>query len=158
MKALSVKQPWAYLLFGPKDIENRNWAVGRSPHHGPYQSQQANFSLALPSRIYIHAGKSKDEMTKETIAFILRRLDEKEAAYFMIHYEKLYFGAIIGEVDIIACVTESPSPWFTGKYGFVRTNPKLYKVPVYCPGQLGFFEVGAEVEYRIKMQNTEASR
>lgn len=48
-------------------------------------------------------------------------------------------GAIIGEVDIVDCVTESKSPWFTGPYGFVLANPVAYKVPVPCKGKLGFF-------------------
>jgi hypothetical protein len=50
------------------------------------------------------------------------------------------FGAIIGEVDIIDCVTESNSLWFEGKYGFVLANPVLYDKPIPCRGQLGFFE------------------
>jgi len=153
MKALSIKQPWAFLLFGQKDIENRNWAIGRNKNYGPYQNQRTNFYIPLPSRIYIHASKSKDDMTKETIAWILRRLDEKEQSHFMLAYERLFFGAIIGELDITACVDKSQSPWFTGKYGFMRENPVLYKTPVFCPGQLGFFEPGAEVENRIRMQN-----
>jgi hypothetical protein len=49
-------------------------------------------------------------------------------------------GAIIGEVDIIDCVTESKSPWFVGPYGFTLANPVLYDKPIPCRGMLGFFE------------------
>jgi hypothetical protein len=141
MKALSVKQPWAWLICaGYKDIENRNWRIGRNPQHGPYKSQAADFSLSLPMRVCIHAGKSQDDMTKETVAFVLRRLSGRDAARFMIMYNQLAYGAVIGEVDITACVEQSTSPWFTGKYGFVLANPVLYERPMPCLGKLGFFE------------------
>ena len=50
------------------------------------------------------------------------------------------YGALIGEVDIVDCVTRSESPWFVGRYGFVLKNPVLYDKPVPCRGALGFFE------------------
>lgn len=49
------------------------------------------------------------------------------------------FGAIIGEVDITGCVTESTSVWFAGPYGFTLANPVLYEKPIPCRGALGFF-------------------
>ncbi len=39
-----------------------------------------------------------------------------------------------------ACVIESKSPWFVGKYGFMLANPILYDKPIPCRGQLGFFK------------------
>jgi hypothetical protein len=43
MKALSIRQPWAYLIItGDKDIENRTWATA---YRGP---------------VLIHAGKTMD--------------------------------------------------------------------------------------------------
>ena len=38
------------------------------------------------------------------------------------HFRK---GAIIGEVDIVDCVTKSTSPWFEGPFGFVLRNHLL---------------------------------
>ena len=50
MKALSIKQPWAWLICaGYKDIENRDW------------------STKFRGRIYVHAGLSESEMTKDII-------------------------------------------------------------------------------------------
>lgn len=35
MKALSFKQPWAWLICaGYKDVENRDWFIGRKPALG----------------------------------------------------------------------------------------------------------------------------
>jgi hypothetical protein len=159
MKALSVKQPWAWLICaGYKDIENRNWPIGRSGQHGPYQFQKAEFTLPLPGRVYVHAGKQPDEIGSETFSMIYKNLPLNAWQYLWNKCkwsEKnfgLDLGAIIGEVDITGCVTQSDSPWFVGKYGFVLANPVLYKTPVACRGQLGFFELGEEVEYRIRMQ------
>ena len=138
MKALSIQQPWAWLICkGYKDVENRDW--------------QTN----MRGRIYIHTGIRDDTnayssvMTHEKYGF--DRKDVLRDAIFIsaecsvllpksFNRSDLVFGAIIGEVDIIDCVTESKSPWFVGKYGFVLRNPKLYKAPIPCKGRLGFFE------------------
>jgi hypothetical protein len=148
MKALSIKQPWAWLICaGYKDIENRNWKIGRGSQHGPYSSyHQANFTIELPCRIYVHAGKKVDEdIPIDMIDLIDSRLppEAKESFWRMCDEQGFqpFLGGIIGEVDIAGCVTESDSPWFTGKYGFTLANPVLYEKPISYRGQLGFFEV-----------------
>ncbi len=124
MKALSIKQPWAWLICkGFKDVENRDWAT------------------KFRGRIYVHAGVSKSEMDKETLAWILKRLNNKQAAQLGLMYERLSYGAIIGEVDIVDCVAGSDSPWWIGPYCFILANPVLYEKPIPYRGQLGFFEV-----------------
>ncbi|MDD5092807.1 MAG: ASCH domain-containing protein [Dehalococcoidia bacterium] len=123
MKALSIKQPWAYLICaGYKDIENRDWPT--------------NFR----GRIYVHAGKSLDDKGWE---FIERRMKPEvwSQMWTMDFIGSLPRGAIIGEVDIVDCVTESESPWFVGRYGFVLTNPVLYEKPIPYRGRLGLFEI-----------------
>jgi len=123
MKALSFKQPWAWLMCkGFKDIENRNW------------------STKFRGRIYVHASKSKTDMDKETLAFILKRLTNRQASEFMLAYTRLTFGAIIGELNITGCMDLHPSTWFFGKYGFTVSNPYLYEIPIPCKGMLNFFE------------------
>ncbi len=145
MKALSIKQPWAWLICaGYKDIENRNWKIGRKSQHGPYSSyHQANFTIEMPSRIYIHTGKTIDLAAGEFIAERLSRLQALELANAI--RNSLPLGAIIGEVDITDCVRESDSPWFVGKYGFTLANPVLYEKPIPCKGQLGFFDPDIKV-------------
>jgi len=150
VKALSIKQPWAWLICaGYKDIENRNWRIGRNPRHGAYSSYDvANFTIEMPERIYVHAGSKIDQNAIpirdyrlfggfENGALISREATER----MMEEAIKWKVGAIIGEVDITDCVTESKSPWFTGKYGFVLANPVLYDKPIPYQGKLGFFEV-----------------
>jgi len=54
-------------------------------------------------------------------------------------YQPLPRGSLLGEVDIIDCVTYSSSPWFSGPYGFVLANPMLYPSPIPYKGRLGLF-------------------
>lgn len=130
MKALSIKQPWAYLICsGYKDIENRNWRIGRESAPG--------FHLELPARIYVHASKTS-ECDEDTLRWVAERLEPEQ--YFDVEQAHMT-GAIIGEVTITACVTESASRWFVGPYGFVLKDAKLYDRPIPYRGQLGFFEV-----------------
>jgi hypothetical protein len=152
MKALSIKQPWAWLICaGHKDIENRNWKIGRKSQHGPYSSyDQANFTIELPQRIYVHAGRTvDDEIPIEMIDLIDMTLPDGERATFWRLEDEdgwgMMLGAIVGEVDIVDCVTESKSLWFVGKYGFTLANPVLYDKPIPCRGQLGFFTPDVEV-------------
>lgn len=140
MKALSVKQPWAWLICkGYKDIENRNWRIGRKK--APYYN--ADYHLELPMRIYIHASKSHDEICNDTFDFIRKARGNPYGDGLEWRGD---FGAIIGEVDIVDCVTESKSPWFVGKYGFVLANPILYEKPIPCRGMVGFFNPGIEMK------------
>ena len=125
MKALSLQQPWAWLICaGIKDVENRDW---RTNYRG---------------RVYIHASKAKDARSIAAKGFsemwMLERLDKEQVIRYIT--EPKIRGAIIGEVDIIDCVAESESKWFAGKYGFILENPTLYEKPIYCKGALGFFE------------------
>jgi hypothetical protein len=126
MKALSFKQPWAWLIFNGKDIDNRNW--------------RTNFR----GRIYVHASKTWDA---EGFKWILGNKEKlnytKWLDMMMIENAKdeMAFGALVGEVDIIDCVSESSSPWFFGKYGFVLANPISYSIPIPYKGMLNLFEV-----------------
>ncbi len=64
----------------------------------------------------------------------------------------LPLGVIIGYVDLVDCVDHSDSPWFTGLYGQVLTNPVLLPNPVPCRGRLGIWDVPDEVAREIEGQ------
>lgn len=138
MKALSIRQPWAWLICaGYKDVENRTWKI-----HVPME----------PMRIYVHAGKTLDRGTFNHV--ISSRHIPHEAQYATINnymLNKAYFarslGSIIGEVDIVDCryrfgdeIDSIYSQWHdVGMYGFLLANPELYDEPIPCKGRLGFF-------------------
>jgi hypothetical protein len=133
MKALSIKQPWSWLVCkGIKDVENRTWHIHMPP--------LLNYP-AIPRRIYVHASLSRSEMTKAVLAQILKRLNNRQAAALMLAYPGLSFGTIIGEVDIIGCTGKSGSPWFTGPYALMLAKAVLYDYPFPCKGKLGFFDL-----------------
>ena len=117
MRALSIRQPWAWLIVnGFKDIENRTW------------------STRYRGRVYVHAGRRivPDDYPEQR-AYI------RESG--IVIPEELPRGAIVGEVSITDCVAVSPSPWFCGPYGFTLTDPLAYPVPITYRGELGFFRV-----------------
>ena len=137
MKALSIKQPWAWLICtGYKDIENRDWRIGL----------YGQFGLQLPARVYVHAGKTVDEdIPTEMLDLIDCKLPDAARKDFWRMCDDdgwgSLLGAIIGEVTITGCVERSDSPWFVGRYGFTLADAKLYDKPLPYRGQLGFFEV-----------------
>lgn len=134
MKALSIRQPWAWLIAaGIKDVENRTWWT---PVRG---------------RIYIQAGKKFDEEGYNRLISATGGIGYP----LKVDYK---LGAIIGEVDIIDCkfrhADDMPflySKWHDpGYWGFILANPLMYDYPIPCRGQLGFFEVQmpeVETEY-----------
>lgn len=126
MRALSIRQPWAWLITnGHKDVENRSW---NTHQRGP---------------ILIHASTklaSKNDM--EAARVILRA--KYGHATMLPERKHLSYGAIVGVATITDCVEESPSPWFFGPKGFTLVDAKPLK-PVSMRGRLSFFEVGLRV-------------
>lgn len=125
--ALSIRQPWAWMiLHAGKDIENRSWPT------------------KFRGRVLIHAAKgiTYDEWIGAW-GFSKQQKQFSESGVFMEHgltFSNIERGGIVGEVEIVDCVTRSDSPWFMGEYGFVLRNPK--PLPFYpCRGQLGFFRI-----------------
>jgi hypothetical protein len=129
MKALSVRSPWWwFILHGGKDIENRDW--------------HTNFR----GTVYLHAGKwfqldevAGDSRTAVSIAKEHGRHDV--GGGFTYRELRDVGGCIVGKIDIVGCVSESASPWFFGKYGFVLANPVAFEAPIPFKGALGFFDV-----------------
>jgi len=123
MMALSIRQPWAWLILNAgKDVENRDW---RAPRR------------VIGQRILIHASKS---MTR----------DEYQDGYdtaFMIDsgielpaFERLERGGIVGSAFLVDCVQNSNSPWFFGGHGFLLRDPAIVPFRPF-KGALGFFQV-----------------
>jgi hypothetical protein len=137
MKALSIRQPWAWLIVnGYKDIENRDW-----------DTKYRGFLL-------IHAGKQADKaffVNKGKTLFlpyVERVCCASVAARMPERLEEYERGGIIGYVTVQRVVTQSSSPWFSGKYGFVLTQAAtLPFIPL--RGQLSLFNVPMKIEEQI---------
>jgi len=115
MKALSVKQPFAWLIVaGLKDIENRSWSTN-------YRGSVLIHATAKPDR----------EMMEDLEPFC------DDAG---IPVPEIVNGAIIGQVDIVDCVNRSDSEWFEGPFGWVLENPVEFTEPIPAKGALGLWE------------------
>lgn len=114
MKALSIRQPWAYLVsYGYKPYENRTW------------------NTKFRGEFLIHASKGFDregyEWVKKTFPTV--HMPEPE------EFER---GGIVGQAYLYEVATASSSRWFSGPYGFClsRARPNKFQP---CKGKLGFF-------------------
>jgi ASCH domain len=120
MKALTIRQPWAWsILFAGKNIENRSWST---KYRGPLliHAGAALHGGALPRRLPL---REPDEHTR---------------------------GAIIGVVDLIDVVESSRSRWFEGPYGWVLANPRPLSRPIPCKGRLGLWTLSAAQERAVR--------
>lgn len=117
MFALSIRQPWAWLIVnGHKRLENRNWR------------------RASRGAVLIHAGKKMHRPDYDQAA----RLAEADGVTLP-EFGTFERGGIVGQADIVDCINYSTSHWFFGPYAFVLENARpLPFVP--CAGKLGFFQ------------------
>lgn len=119
MKALSIMQPWAWLIVnGHKAVENRTW---RCHYRGP---------------ILIHAGKKVDTWAR---ADLWQRRHPAIGGPLDIDAPETYDrGGIVGEAEIVDCIDRSDDPWFVGPFGIVLRNARPLPFRP-CKGMLGFF-------------------
>jgi hypothetical protein len=121
MKALSIRQPYAWLIVhGHKDVENRTWHTG---YRGP---------------VLIHAGKTYPKRDHED------DFDCYAAQGFPGNRETM-LGGIVGIATITGCVTSSTSKWWIGPVGFTLADARPLPQLIPCKGELGFFDVPADV-------------
>lgn len=130
MKCLTIRQPWAWLIFndsgkGLKDVENRTWET------------------KIRGEIAIHTSKKVD---KDTYKNLIKYSELK-----LPPIEELETGKIIGTVEIIDCVSSYPSYWKElDSIGFILQNPIKLLSTIDIKGQLGFFNLPVEIEEKIK--------
>jgi hypothetical protein len=126
--ALSVRQPFAWAIFhAGTEIGNRDWPTQQRGHvliHAPAIVRQEDYNT------FQRACQDPEHWLCQAIA----------RSGGLPNKEDLTRGGILGEVEIADCVTEHPSPWFTGPYGFLLRNARVLPFePV--SGSLRFFDV-----------------
>jgi len=143
-KAISVKQPWAYLLCaGIKDVENRTWPLPEK-----YKGE----------RMFIHAGMDRrinlSALTKDQYNDACDKLDWNTTTVKPV--DRWDRGAIIGSVRFIDCVINHPSiwaersepgqdeytnEWLTPIYNWVAADAILFDEPILnVKGKLSFWD------------------
>ena len=157
MKALTLRQPWAWaVLHAGKWVENRTW---RPP------------AAILGEPFAIHAGfKAPDA---EDVATALRRAAAGGSA--LAPPERFDRGCVVGIATVVGFVEVDDdravrrqlfpgrgaaqgdelarramaSPWFIGPVGMVLADVRALPVPVPCRGTLGFWKLPPEVEEAV---------
>lgn len=128
-KVLTLKQPWASLVaWGFKKIENRTWETN---YRGP---------------LAIHAGSGNDGQLWDALVddpFHLWHLEEL-AVKMGLPWEDLGRlrsalprGKVVAVANLTDCVTDHPSEWFDGPFGFVLSNILRLEDPIPATGNLG---------------------
>lgn len=136
--ALSIRQPWAWLILRPdlksdldratalrwremKDVENREWdgCPGWRKMRG---------------RIWIHAGVAMTRADYEAAAIFVAGISDLQLPPM----RELERGGIVGQTTIVDCVSEHHSPWFCGPWGLVMEHSRPHPFQP-CKGALGFF-------------------
>jgi hypothetical protein len=119
MKALSIRQPWAWLIVnGRKPVENRTWPT------------------RWRGRLLIHAAKTMTWDDYAACVIFVRGFSDLRLPRF----HDLERGGIVGMATLDGCVTRMDSPWFCGPYGFVLILPGRCEFQP-MPGRQGIFEV-----------------
>jgi hypothetical protein len=130
MRALSIRQPWAWLIVqGHKRVENREW---RTNYRGP---------------LLIHAAKVAAKGYFQEVAEMV----EQEFGITVPARDQIELGGVVGMASLTDCVSELDDPWFTGPHGLLLSGAR--PLPFHaCKGALGFFHVpasamGLQVEF-----------
>jgi ASCH domain len=115
MRALSILQPWAWLIVnGHKDVENRTWPT------------------RFRGEFLVHAGKKWGREQRDDLEFV------REEFPHIVLPDSYELGGIVGAATVRACVMAHKSAWFNGPFGFVLADCKPLPFVPYR-GQLGFF-------------------
>jgi hypothetical protein len=129
MKALSLRQPWAWLVVhGGKSIENRRW----------------NTSFRGEFLIHAAKGMTRDEYAK-ALAFALDMNVSPSVMSAFPLFDELERGGIVGRarlVDVLPpCLPDfCPHPWhMRGQFGFVLADVRAVTFKP-MRGMLSFFE------------------
>jgi hypothetical protein len=125
MKALSVRQPWAWaIMHAGKDIENRTWKT----------NMRGVIAIHAPAKIIDEVDWPRGARKPKSANLIV--------------------SAIIGVVEIVDVVEKHRSKWFEGPpyYGWVLANPRRLKKPIPCKGSLGLWELSPNLVRRIRRQ------
>ncbi len=130
MKALSIRQPWAFaILHAGKNVENRNWR-----EDGPH-GRQARALIGYTIAIHAAQGMTHDEYycAADCIAAIAPLCAVPPFA-------ALPRGGIVGTARIEGWLSQSASPWFFGPYALLLACARPVRF-VPFKGALGFFDV-----------------
>ncbi|MGY8903727.1 MAG: ASCH domain-containing protein [Burkholderiales bacterium] len=131
MKALSIRQSWAWLIVnGHKTVENRERSLG--DYFGP---------------LLIHASKGMTKADYDACVLFLQGHPElRQYVDLLPAPNALPRGGIVGKVNLTGKITNipieyfEPGSWYTGAVGYILRDAVVLPFEPSI-GRLGFFEV-----------------
>lgn len=128
MKALSIRQPWAWLIVnGHKKFENRDWS-----QHNPGKRYRG------PVLIHASQGMTRDEYAAGTAI-------AEDYGIDLPPMKELERGGIVGKAEVVAWHDSKPDMPFAFGSGLELRNATA--LPFHpCKGMLGFFKVEWGIE------------
>lgn len=140
MKALSIRQPWAWLILRPdiKDPAARQEAAAAGVLK---LVENRTWTTEYRGRILVHAAKGMTKAEYLSGRDMIHQVTLDIPDSFPLP-DQLERGGIVGAVDIVGCcITSSSSRWHTpGLIGLLLANPEPLPFRA-MPGKLGLFEV-----------------
>jgi hypothetical protein len=132
--ALSIRPHWAWLiLHGPKHGENRTKNLFRN--------------IPLPTRIFIHATKTRDDISYALDIRLTNTLRKdcpnvlEEIVNGLGGLDNAPAGAIVGEITVTDVHGRKEGcPWCWGPVVYQLAEPVVYDEPIPCRGQLGLWK------------------
>jgi hypothetical protein len=146
MKALSLRNPWAWLLLRPDITDPAERDIARSSHRIK-DIENRDWHTKERGWVLVHASATMTRGDYETA-----QIHADSLAIELPPFADLPRGGIVGAFFISACVPGHSSPWFFGDFGFVITQSRpLPFTP--CKGKLGFFtpDVSADL-FRVEQE------
>jgi hypothetical protein len=122
-RAISIRQPWAWVVHAGKNLENRSETAIRA------------YRPAVGQRVYIHASKSMTRVEYERAVEFMAGLGVRCPAP-----DELQFGGVIGSVLVMEIVARHRSKWFHGPFALALADarPERFRP---ARGQVGLFRV-----------------
>lgn len=149
MKALTVHQPWSWLIANRyKPLENRSWPPPKSLHG---------------ERFAIHSSKKFPVVSEETVREIIsagtggpKAFAEANrwAASYPTKREDFTLGAIVCTVILEGVITEpTGNPlidrWYEGQFGWLLKDVRVFE-PIACRGSQKLWNVSHETFKQIE--------
>lgn len=139
MKALSIMQPWAWLIvMGYKPLENRTW---QTPYRGTLLIH-ASQKMDTDGIIWLQKNMTDiADLVFNHFKIIITGTNENPRFYC----DRSELGGIIGQAELYDIVTNAPSNWaVTDQYHWMMRDAKpLEFIP--CLGTLGVWTPSPEI-------------
>jgi hypothetical protein len=144
MMALSIQQPWAWLIIRPDIISTRDRDAARLLDQFK-DCENRNWNTHKRGLFYVHAGKKID------VPGLFRARSMFPDILFPKDYET---GGIIGMARLTNCVTYHRSRFFVGPHGFLLADQKPVEFRA-MNGKQGWFNVVHENGHAVSHDNGE---